>query len=346
MKKIFLVLGVLAALMFCVAPSQAANSNPDDVPGTNPLLPFFLVERAGFATSTGLDTLVVLQEIAGGGTQFKTKGVLHVVIRNKRSVEVGDTDFPYTPNDVLAFSVRDLLRNYVGGTELAGLEVTLGGVGYYAGYIDFENSLKTADNFVAFMYLVDLARGRAAATTIPSQEDASDAGYDARQQTTYTSSVFGAYTLEPYSAYGYATSEFRERRNTVNVPNPATFSLVPRFFLLDRNAETFIPIWSEYTHGSGYPTYSYPVICYFYDNDENRLSVPINLPHEVNFIDVRDELPTAGLWANVTGGWIDIPVHSSICGWLGYSYQIANSPAASLNWSALMAAHRVVGTVD
>jgi hypothetical protein len=343
MKKTFLVIFVGLALAFMAGPLQAANSNPDDVPGTNPLLPFFLVDVAGFASNAGLDTLVVLQEIAGGGTQGKTKGIIHVVIRDKRSNEVGDTDFPYTPNDVLAFSVRDLLRNYVGGNQLPGLELTLNGVDYYVGYVDFENSLMTADNFVAYMYLVNLANGWAAATTIPAQEDASDPGYSSWQKTTYTSAVYGAYTLEPYSAYGYATSYYREKNNNIpNVP-PSTFDLVPRFFLKDKNADTIIPIWSSYNH-AGPPAYSYPVITFFYDNDENRLSVPVNLPHEVNFIDVRDELPTSGPWADVTGGWIDIPVHVSTCGWLSYSYQTASTPSASLNWSVLTAAHRVIST--
>ena len=107
MKKLFTLLAFVAALIFSVAPSQALIGMPDDVPGVDPHLPFFLVDKAGYASNTGLDTLIVIQEVGGEGTQFKTSGSIHIVIRDKKSRDIGSTWKPYTPNDVLAFSVRD-----------------------------------------------------------------------------------------------------------------------------------------------------------------------------------------------------------------------------------------------
>jgi len=360
MKNFFIALAVMAALMFSVAPSQALNSMPDDVPGTNPLLPFFLVNKAGFSANTGLDTLFVVQEISGGFTKGTTKGYLHTVIRNYKSVEVGDTTFAYTPRDVVAFSIRDLLKNYVGVTQLPGLEITLNGVVYYTGYVDWENYIptttdKTMKNLVAFMYLVDLDNGWAAAETAPVWEYAGTTGYNASQKHTYTSDLWGAYTLENYSAVGYAMSEARERGVTPAAATVSTFRLMPRYFLKDANAQTWIPIWSSCNKLSG-TTYTYPITCYLYDSDENSISVPINIPYELNWLDIRTLLPTGGAWAAVTGGWLDIPFPASgrgtvldsasnLVSWLAYSYQTASSASISANWSVLTAVHREVGSM-
>jgi hypothetical protein len=363
MKKFFIALAVMAALMFSVAPSQALNSMPDDVPGTNPLLPFFLVSKAGFSANTGLDTLFVVQEISGGFTKGATKGYLHTVIRNYKSVEVGDTTFPYTPRDVVPFSVRDLLKNYVGVTQLPGLEITLNGVVYYTGYIDWENYIpldptnRAMKNLVAFMYLVDLDNGWAAAETAPVWEPAAVAdGYHANQRHTYTSDLYGAYVLENFSAVGLATTQARERGSAVPTGTVASsFRLMPRYFLKDANAQTWIPIWSSCNKLSG-TTYTYPITCFLYDSDENSISVPINIPYELNWLDIRTLLPTGGAWAAVTGGWLDIPFPSTgrstvldsagnVISWLAYSYQTASSASIGANWSVLTGVHREVGTL-
>jgi len=370
MKKIFIVLAVMAALMFSVAPSQALNSMPDDVPGTNPLLPFFLVNKAGFSGDTGLDTLFVIQEIGGTYgtiTPGKTKGVVHCVVRNKLSGEVGDTTFPYTPNDVLAFSVRDLLKNYVGATQLPGLEITLNGVVYYTGYVDWENVAYvgsgyaadiTMKNLVAYMYVIDLANGWAAANTAPVWEDASDTGYDSRQRRSYIG-TYGTYALEPFSAAGLAVTEWREKSDSVpgtTLTTTSSFRLMPRYFLKDANAQTWIPIWSSTNKLYDTGVYTYAITCLLYDSDENVISVPINIPYELNWLDIRVLLPTGGAWAAVTGGWLNIPIPDYTTGapardgrssvsWLAYSYQTASSASIGANWSALHAVHREVGSL-
>jgi len=349
MKKLFIALAVMAALTFSVAPSQALNSMPDDVPGCNPLTPFFLVAKSGISTpGVGLDTLFVVQEIGGGGTQFKTKGYLHLVLRNYKSAHVVDVTFPYTPNDVVPFSVKDILLTYLSASELAGLEITLNGQVYYTGYMDWENSLGV-NNLVAFMYLIDLTNGWAAANTAPVFEIAPAAlGFEARQYWTYTSDYYGTIQLEPFSATGLAVTQYRERGQTAPAGTAATFRLMPRYFLKDANAQTWIPIWSSTNKTTSTGAYTYPITCYLYDNDENVISKIINIPYELNWLDIRNLLATTGLWASVTGGWLDIPFPASgryDVQWLAYSYQTASSSSIGASWSVLTAVHREAGTI-
>jgi hypothetical protein len=362
MKKTFLVIFVGLALALMASPSQALNSIDDNVPGVNPLLPFFLVDKAGFPTS-GLDTLVVIQEIGGIGayTAHKTKGQLHLIIKDKFSHDKGSIIKEYTPNDVEAYSVRDLIDEMVGVGVLADLEIVLNGVTYYSGYIDFFNSIDgetfpTDNNLVAFMYVIDLANGWAAASTMPVWEDASDPGYVYDQWRSDADAILGTtYELETFSPNGYAISEFRER-NDVAAPGymTASFRLMPRWFLADLNAETFIPIWSSSLHSTSASTWTYELIALIYDNDENMLNVPINIPYELNWIDVRNLLTSS--WQSKTGGWIDIPFSDDLgsdgrgddpfeSSWLAYSYQTASSADAGINWSVLHGVHREVGTL-
>ena len=85
---------------------------------------------------------------------------------------------------------------------------------------------------------------------------------------------------------------------------------------------------------------------------ENMLNLQINIPYELNRLDVRELLTSA--WQTKRGGWIDLmfpweeldiggwPFDSS---WLAYSYQTASSNSIGANWSVLHGVHREVGTL-
>jgi len=368
MKKIFIVLAVMAALMFSVAPSQALNSMPDDVPGLNPLLPFFLVDKANLRVGgVGLDTLFVIQEVGGQVGTVKhgiTKGALHWVVRNYKSAEIVNDTIGYTPDDVIAISVKDILATYLSDPELTGLEISLNGKTYYTGYMDFENSwyvdgdrTGSANNLVAFMYVIDLPNGWAASTTAPVYEDATAAlGFDARQRFS-KSTDYGTYYLEPFNGPAYAVSDLREKGQSL--PSGTTvdsFRLLPRYYLKDCNAQTWIPIWSSDNKVTSTFAYSFPLTIYVYDNDEDVMSKTINIPYELNWFDIRTVLPACGTggWGDVKGGWIDMNMARTTATWasgldntqwLAYSYQTASSASASASWSVLTAVHREVGTL-
>lgn len=351
MKKIFIGLAVVAALMFCVAPSQALNSIDDNVPGVNPLLPFFLVDKAGYDNNSGLDTLFVIQEIGGQTEDAKhgePKGGLHIVVRDKKSNDVGSKFDTYTPDDVVAYTARDLIRSCVGKGKLSSLELVLNGKTYYSGYVNVYNQLKEDDNLVAFMYVIDLANGWAAANTAPVFEYANEAlGHTVQQiqEISDTKGGYGEYTLEPYSPNGYAVSEFRERNEIIpdEDASASSFRLLPRWYLKDANAETYIPVWTSDNHTG------LSVTGLIYDNAENVRDLPIDLPYELNWIDLRELLVSD--WQTKTGGWIDIELASDDAAdiyddsWLAYSYQTASSASVGANWSVLHGVHREVGTL-
>jgi hypothetical protein len=348
MKKIITIFSVLVALTFMAGPSYALVGMPDGVPGTNVLQPFFLVDMAGFATDEGLDTLIIITDVSRANNNIveKNEGKLHLIIRDKKSGHKGDVDVNYSPGDVVTFSVRDMLKAYVGEfTDLPDLEYDLDGNGApdtYVGYIEFEGtrifSDGVVDNLIAQVYVVDLANGRAAGTNAVAREWAPAAdGYDARQN--------NAGNFEVFTGSALSVSDYRERGAVIAPPGGDTaLTLTPRWFLKDADATNYLFIWTSRNHGSD-PLWSYEVQVYFWDADENKISTNLNLPYQLNIIDVRKQLPLT--WT-AQGGWYDIPCPLTATSdplvyaeeWLAYSYQIAASPSAGLNWSGLFDVHR------
>ena len=334
MKKIITIFSFLVALTFMAGPSHALVGMPDDVPGTDVLLPFFLVDMAGYDANKGLDTLIVITDVSGVGTSGKTAGYLDFIIYDKKSKHRGDGTKTYTPNDVVAFSVRDMLKDYVGANDMTNLKYDLNGDTVndtYVGYIYWANRTRadgTVDNLIAQVYLVDLANGRAAGTNAPAREWADDLdGYDVMQN--------NGGDVEVFTGDALAMSDYRERQDGILVPATNNLTLTPRWFLKDADATNYLLIWTTKT-----PVSTHEVITYLYDEDENPISTNIKLPYELNIIDVRKELPTA---YTAIGGWFDIPTGTNSVEWLAYSYQIAESASAGLNWSGLFDVHRNIG---
>ncbi len=377
MKKVFIALSILAAL-FVATPSMALVGTPDAVPGTNILQPFFLVSFDGT-----LNTLVTITEVEG------FSGSVHWTIRDKKSIHRANGNTGYTPYDVVSVSISALLTN-VSPDGLAALEVDLdldGDNDHYMGYVEYDNSNPTADNLIGHQYVINLANGLASGVVLPAREYApvgvngphALVGWHVEQN-----SFLGTEWLPPigqlpypeftdyeaFTAFSYATSKAREQgynpHADMDFPIPAYFRLLPRYFLLNDSAETFFFIWSsgnwgEWEQNGLFEPDTNLVVVNIYDEEENGLSGQINLPYELNFVNVRRILPAA--WGNV-GGWIDVrwsfdtkqaPVadadypwyYSAVplaSEWLGYSYQYAASDTAALNWGALFEMHRDVGT--
>lgn len=138
MKKLLMALSILAAL-FIATPSMALVGMPDNAPGYDVIQPFFLVGIPGQSTQ---DTLVVIQEV--GGTTFRVpvaidpngsittahgaaKGRLHATIYDRYSIPRANWTVTYTPDDVIPYSCRALINEYLpnpGSVDLQALEVT------------------------------------------------------------------------------------------------------------------------------------------------------------------------------------------------------------------------------
>jgi hypothetical protein len=131
--------------------------------------------------------------------------------------------------------------------------------------------------------------------------------------------------------------------------------MMPRWYLYTAAGENNIFVWKSFN--SPGLTSSWSFSAFIYDNEEHPTSKQINLPRELNFIDLReivppDWIPTSGTMA----GWLDIRLPSisgaagNPLGWqymdfLCYSWQRSANASASLNWSALFESHRDVGSL-
>lgn len=410
MKKFFIALSVLAALALGVVPSQALVGMPDDVPGSDVMQAFFVVEVGG-----GLDSLVVFQEVGGIGTSATgaATGRLHWIIRDRRSNHLKDQTIPYTAFDVVPVSVRDLIDVYCTDADRATLLTTLGGVDCYVGYIEWQNNsttltmnaaanvVYTANNMISKMYLVDTTRGKTSGVNLAAKEamsgvpvnqpwdapfvdpagairsgattwlynwlavqyQASSAGANDGEFVALAAPPFANGPYEAYSAQALAASQQRESSaqgvvvgpvgTQVAYVAPSSFLLAPRFYLYDAIAENFIFLWkSDNAAGVGV---SGRVPCTVYDTVEYGVSTYVDLPDELNVIDVSTWLPPYFLTTFPSAGWIRIPFNDADTGpailgatgwaaldWLGYSWQYASNASNTLNWGVLFQVARDV----
>ncbi|MBW1944714.1 MAG: hypothetical protein JRJ51_18045, partial [Deltaproteobacteria bacterium] len=190
------------------------------------------------------------------------------------------------------------------------------------------------DNFIGHMYVVDMPTGRASGAIIPAREwsgrhpehDPLFIGAYWPMQNSYLRTRYnpGSGLVEPYPMFtdyevftptALAYSADREHSGfEPDLRMPDTFRLLPRFFLKDGTGETFFFIWSSGNWGSYFGTTDpdgdgygdkYEVVINMYDEDETVFSGSINIPYELNYINVRNKIPSH--WLGVAlGGWFDI----------------------------------------
>ena len=268
----------------------------------------------------------------------------------------------------------------------------------------FTRDLTTYDNLIGHMYLINLGEGLASGVTIPARELAYRGipGFDPNRpglpgwwlpQNSYLDTTWlppvGQLPMprftdyETFTAFSYATSKAREngfiplfQTPMTILPVPQYFRLLPRYFLLNDASDTFFFIWSSgnwgtWEQGGMFDPDIYTVPVDIFDEDEHKFSVQINIPYELNFVNIKPILP--GSWNPPIGGWVDIrwdflyenlpflfqdanddwiseypwaysavPMGSE---WLAYSYQYAQSATSSTNWGTLFEVHRDVGTL-
>jgi len=365
MKKFFIALSVLAALFLTVVPSQALVGMPDRVPA-NELLSFFVVSM-----DRSLDTLIIVQEVGTHGRTATAPYSLHWKMWDPSSAHKADRSVPYTKNDVVAISCGDIIFNTLTANERVSLEADLNTDGTnesYIGYVTWNDELNgvevnTANHFVGKMYIVNLTGGIGSGVTIAGREALLNTTWDRRQYefTSVTAGTIAANTvsaLEGFSPVAYAVSAARERLSTPAAETvPDVFRLLPRWYLYTDAGENNIFIWKSFNApGAASLGVNWSFSIMIYDNEENPTSKQINIPKELNFIDVREVVPPD--WYPTSGtiaGWMDIrfPSNSGAAGnpyrwqlmdFLCYSWQRSQNASASLNWSALFESNRQVST--
>lgn len=404
MRKIFIVLSVASLLCLSVVPSQALIGMPDAVPGTHLIQPFFLVPIPGTdGTDNTLMALTEVKgfdekgqnlhwyimdrtsvERANGKEPY-TK--YDVVVLNAQELVLDNCSV-----DALKALEVDLDEDGVNEYYMGYIVYENSNAQIVAPCCDdacepHDNVGQGADNFIGHMYVVDIPTGRASGSIIPAREWAprspcdplDDSQYwpmqNACLNSLYVPPVgelpFPNFTdYEVFTAAALSWSKFREHDDRdADWLMPTWFRLLPRYYLKNGTGETFFFIWSSGNWGKFFDDGMfnpdlYNVVINIYDEDETVRSGYINIPYELNFINVRNTIPSS--WLGVAlGGWFDIRwdltclstwdpaedfpwIYDAIplaAEWLGYSYQYAFDTAAALNWNVLFPMHRDVDTL-
>jgi hypothetical protein len=358
MKKFFIALSVLAALVLGVAPAQALVGSPDDVPGADAAMIFI----CDTSLTTGLNTLHVLMDVglptAGtpgvhtGGWRARStitgaaQNAFHYTIYTVASATVQNNDLTGTPYDIIGADAFSLVGN-VATDDRAALEVTIDGTVYYAGYVYYDNlgaagtEASVVNSTVAQLLFVDMANGKVSGTNWPVMERA-DTEIHANMQTVAagmmnsdaTSEMFN---MEIFGPNGLKNAEVLQGGSTT-VVNANHFWMAPRFYILDANAATWLLFWKTDNTSPGLRHINY------YDDEEDASSGNITITNEFTIIDVEGKIPTDICLTYPKQGWLDInwPTTGATAAnalvreqsILGFSYLKATG-SASESWTAL-----------
>jgi len=400
MKKFFIAVSVLMAVAFIAGPSHALIGIEDAVQGNAFRVPFLVGITGGIDTAVIYQetsgNLALFGSALPGTPQ---RGVLSWIIWTAASVHVGDGTRVFTRGDVDAMSVRDLIANFVGPAGQAALQIDLDGDGtndHYFGYMTatqittLTGANPGLNNLFAYVQFIDLNNGQAAGTFATMYELANvvggltGGGYRFDQCSVasnnggvgvlgrnFDDSAVNAVTQgtwEVMSPDAWAVSYWRERGPLFApgvVPGlwaaptnaPVQIRFTPRWYLHNATGQSYVLIYKSVNHASA------GINVRFWDNDEYSLSGVIQVPTEINIINMRLVLPAAMMAAYPAAGWMDV-AQPDILGaqlrwpgtvtgvdwlgvaqantpnwaqieWLCWVWNIANSTSANLNWSAL-----------
>ena len=368
MKKIIAVAAMLSVMFFGFGTSQALIGVPDDVPGTDILIPWIYVSMPGFGNE---NTLITVTDVKAPNAPGNT--TLHCVLHDIDSNPVHNWTVNLTPFDVYVTDGMSILDTMAPGVK-AQLEIDVDNDGvndHWAGYVLMRNATwgnfpigQDCNHLISHAYQVYLTAGMAAGINGVSYEHWDGMYVDARQAGAIFPNPPRLWSDEAFSANALLIGKCL----LTGQPIPPFgvdadfFRLMPRYFILDDVGVNLLVIWTE-TFYTRIPVVGV-VHCNFYDEEENVLSSNIPLDHELNILKVRDIIP-AGLFSGVYpwGGWIDITTPDNVFDipldgigydddvngnlvwdgaerqWLGYSWQRAMGPAMEA-WEVIHPVHR------
>jgi hypothetical protein len=344
MKKFFIALSVLAALMLSVVPSQALVGSPDVVPGQDAVVPF-ICDRT---LTSGLNTLITFQDVRGGwpAAAAVTPRVFHYTVNTVESVTVHNANLTGTARAVVKTDAFTILTAASAAARTA-LEVTIAGADYYAGYIYFDADNNAAganwNSTVGQFFFVNLAAGMAASANIPMKEYALNGavtnGAAAINGALYTGQMVqgGAgddANMELFSPAAMSAA-ISLQAGAVAPAAPVTFFMFPRVFVADAAAANWWLFWSS---ANDLPTAT-TIHVDVYNEDEVTISTNFPLDSEFEIVDTVTYLP-AGLWtAYPYSGYVDLNWTTNTAAlqaqeFLGWSYIQATGTAAE-SWTVL-----------
>ena len=277
MKKTLMFVAVLAVMLLSLGTANAlivetntSTSNPiiqtnnsmrligveNDSPGSDVVIPFI----CGKDSSNGLNTLVALGEVRNVATD------LHFYVYTTRSEFVYDSLISLTARDIYAMDCKTLIEG-MSTTQKAKLEKTYGGKVYYAGYIIYDNQAAIGrNNIVSWVYLVDLLKGFAA-------------GFNGLNIENNIASITTGINTSP--------NNLCETTMTGTVQCITASFMYPRYYIMNDNPDSF-NWWIILSGLSMNDRKLNGVIC---DEEERCISLAIDIPYELNVVNVNDHVP-------------------------------------------------------
>jgi hypothetical protein len=360
MKKFFIALSVLAALMLGVVPAQALMGMPDDQPGADAIVPFIC--STDLASGTGLNTLIAFTELGARetGSTLDRSLDFNWDLMTVRSATIADGTLRGTGHAVVSTDAKTLVNEVASG-DLSALQVVIDGTTFYAGYVYFQNnnivaatsnSMIAANNHIVGQFLyVNLAIGQAAGANIPMLE------YNNRidgNWNTATAMTTGTY-LEEFSPDALASAMSLQVNGAVTTAT--AFGLYPRFYIPASGDANWLINWQCQNGISGTTPAANglnTIHLNVYQADEQVRSTSVSWPNEVNILDVEAELPS-GLFATYPKeGWFQflwagsgdlLVANVGDVSMFAFNYMIANGSAGEA-WTVLNPVPRAANIAD
>ena len=336
MKNFFIAISVLVAMTFCMVPAQANMGIPDDVPGTDAVLPFIVG-----MTAPAINTLVVFTDVRGYSTLPLTGPQgwnFHYTVNTIKSVTIWNDNLGGTDYDIVSTDAWSIIK-VIPSATLSSLEVDLDGDGvndHWAGYIYFDQTRPNRNQMIGQTIFANIQQGQYAAANTWFKERST------------LGAPFTIGGIEVWTANALASAESRVLGGA-NVAATA-FGLYPRFFIYDANTgQDCLIIWKNQNWVAATDPFQLPTVhITLYDEDEHPYSTNIPLPYELNIICLEPTwLPD--VWAGYPKeGWLRIELpdingngFSGVTEWAGYNWTTATG-GASESWSSLTQIHRDV----
>ena len=360
MKKFFIALSVLAALMLGVVPAQALMGMPDDQPGADAIVPFIC--STDLASGTGLNTLIAFTELGARetGSTLDRSLDFNWDLMTVRSATIADGTLRGTGHAVVSTDAKTLVNEVAAG-DLSALEVVIDSTTFYAGYIYFQNnntvaatsnSTIAANNHVVGQFLfVNLAIGQAAGANIPMLEYNNRINGVFNAATVMTSGTY----VEEFSPDALASAMSLQVNGAVTTAT--AFGLYPRFYIPASGDANWLINWQCENGISGTTPAANglnTIHLNVYQADEQVRSTSVSWPNEVNILDVEAELPS-GLFATYPKeGWFQflwagsgdlLVANVGDVSMFAFNYMIANGSAGEA-WTVLNPVPRAANIAD
>jgi hypothetical protein len=361
-RNLFAVVAMLSVLLLSAGTALAVIGVNDLVPGRDQIVPIVCegtVDANGQnPVLSGIDTLFAIAEKDGANGEFfelsgkegKYVVCADVYVFDDRSERRYDDVFCWTAYDVVTDSCSAIIKRMSSAGRIA-MKNSSNGKSLFTGYVGIvqrdsgiANSL--SNRFVTSAYLTDLGKGFASAMGAPSAED--------------------------------GTSVFNDLGEAAGNYAVAAESIYPRIFIMNDKVETF-NWWMLLLGRNEYTVLSLPAFtrfldCQVCDEQENCDSETIEIPDELNIINVRDSVPAVAIPACfgtpgcpisgfarctireegatfadphvvITGTAnypaLDPAAPTSWYSLYGYSYQRAAESTATLSWDVIQEIPRV-----